>query len=63
MNLKIDCRKVEITPGVYPDKVTVEIIDEEIYSGQLEHYIDVLFEKYGDEFLDSVKKRFDLEEV
>ena len=60
MNLKIDCKNVKITPGTYPDNVTVEVQDETCYDEQLEHYIDYLYDKYGKRFIDEIKDRFDL---
>ncbi len=63
MNLKIDCKNISIKHGTYCDNIEVEIINEECYPEQLEHYVDYLNEKYGTEFLNAIKKRFDLQEV
>lgn len=61
MNLMIDCSKVLITPNG-SNTFTVEISGEVTYDCQLEHYIDYLGEKYGNEFLQAIKKRYNLVE-
>lgn len=63
MNLKIDCKGYSVRKGQKDDLFEIEILDELIYDGQLEHHIDYLNEKYGSEFLRVIKRRFDLQEV
>ncbi len=63
MNLKIDCKNFKVSHGQECNLLEIEIENELIYDGQLEHFIDYLNEKYGRDFVQAVKKRYELEEV
>lgn len=65
MNLKIDCKNVKTTPTTDLNGqllLTIEVEGEECYSGQLEHYLDYLSEKYGRDLIVELKNRFGLVE-
>ncbi len=60
MKLKIDCKYVKITQGNTHGYTEVEIDQEYLTTEQLDHYIDYLNDKYGEQFLNMVMDRFEL---
>ena len=63
MNLLIDCKNFKVSHGQECGLLEIEILEELTYDGQLEHHIDYLNDKYGRDFLNAIKARFDLQEV